>query len=99
MTPAAQDKSGVEWVHVGGVWLRVPPVDTKQRDTLRRHLPAFLAGTLRMAMDEARALAETMHPDAVERLRAELEDAQLARIEAQNPGIDMEEVKQKRATS
>lgn len=47
------------------------------------------ANTLRMRNGELRA--------EVERLRAEIERAHLLRIEAQNPGIDMDEVRNQRA--
>lgn len=36
--------------------------------------------------------------DEIERLREELEKAHLARIEAQNPGIDIEQVRRERAS-
>lgn len=35
--------------------------------------------------------------EEVERLEKELEEAQLARIEAQNPGIDIDKVREARA--
>ena len=41
--------------------------------------------------------AEAALADEIKRLRAELERAHDARIEAQNPGIDMDEVRADRA--
>lgn len=47
-------------------------LNTDQREALRRHLPAFLAGMCRIPMKQAKALAKDLHPDSIESLQAAL---------------------------